>query len=797
MRVKDFLQNHLHHYLSTALLYNVVAIWVSSYYDFNISVILIILFTCLWVAAVSAFDNYKHTPIPYLIVGIIVISFTAICYKKQIVIYEHWSIYLDWLTDMALGNDIADISDGIALVFTLESLIYVFILSTPIYFIVKARILRLCVSGIGIVTLIVILITKYPLNHIVAAFIYSYLFLCVIELCVEQLSKKEKKDAIAMTTFLSPFAVALFLILASMPSSQEPMEFRILKNVWGKIVDLGNEIAFKVGDLFHAKNVGEFSLTFSGFSEDALLSDGVASNEETALIIKNLSNSNLNLYLTGNIKNEFVGNGWVYSVPEDKMLSEYTEYELDLYELINAISLQFPSFTNQNVVHNRTLNIEYNKHNTRTLFYPSKLAGIEKNSDVPNFYSDSANLILKDTPDYHASYKAYVIELRFGSKAVDQFLTKATTETYSFGDMDDEKLRDSMKNLYYGKRWEDIDNLGDILETRAKAIQENYTKLPDSVSKRVMDLSVELTKDVNSGYEKMRSIEAYLNSLSYTTHPKKAPQGVDLLDYFLFESKEGYCTYFATAMAVMGRCIGIPTRYVQGYCLPVKSMSSQNEVTGNEAHAWVEAYFKGVGWIAFEPTAGYSEGFYKSKDIYDGEKLDMTTEYTEYYSQQAMEHHMDLEPEVEEIPKDELTTGKTYLYVIVILIGVVLLVLVVSSSYVFFRIQLNRSSYKKASGVEQQLIRLRRILILIQYFKFCSEENPTLLMQFTSLNEEDELAVYRPVRIAEYYMRLCYSDRVLNEDEAKAEFDFYCGMLEYLKQHTKKLKYYFVLLKLR
>ena len=84
------------------------------------------------------------------------------------------------------------------------------------------------------------------------------------------------------------------------------------------------------------------------------------------------------------------------------------------------------------------------------------------------------------------------------------------------------------------------------------------------------------------------------------------PEGADFVEHFL-ESGKGYCTYFASAMAVMSRGIGVPSRFVIGYGL-VRDGKNYAAYTDN-AHAWVECYFRGVGWVPFDPTAGSSYSY--------------------------------------------------------------------------------------------------------------------------------------------------------------------------------------------
>ncbi len=118
-------------------------------------------------------------------------------------------------------------------------------------------------------------------------------------------------------------------------------------------------------------------------------------------------------------------------------------------------------------------------------------------------------------------------------------------------------------------------------------------------------------RDTANNYEKAKAIEQYFaqNNFTYTLSPGSFDKSGDFVDQFLFDNKKGYCTYYATAMAVLLRCAGIPSRYVEGYVLPSKEQGSDvYKVTGKQSHAWVEAYFEGLGWLQFEPTIAYTGG---------------------------------------------------------------------------------------------------------------------------------------------------------------------------------------------
>lgn len=137
---------------------------------------------------------------------------------------------------------------------------------------------------------------------------------------------------------------------------------------------------------------------------------------------------------------------------------------------------------------------------------------------------------------------------------------------------------------------------------------DEYTRLPEDYDlSRLTGLAAEITGPIPNRYDKMRAVEAYLKE-NYRYDLDIAPQGggEDAVSYFLFEEKAGYCEHFASAMAVMARSVGIPARVVTGY-----AAGSYNPFTGlwevrqSDAHAWVEVYFGGAGWVPFDPTPGF------------------------------------------------------------------------------------------------------------------------------------------------------------------------------------------------
>src|SRR5205823_4592861 len=82
------------------------------------------------------------------------------------------------------------------------------------------------------------------------------------------------------------------------------------------------------------------------------------------------------------------------------------------------------------------------------------------------------------------------------------------------------------------------------------------------------------------------------------------PAGQDVVDYFLFTEKQGYCDSFATSLVMLCRSIGIPARAASGFLTGEKdSAKGQFIVREKDKHQWCEVYFPNIGWVKFDPTA--------------------------------------------------------------------------------------------------------------------------------------------------------------------------------------------------
>ena len=136
----------------------------------------------------------------------------------------------------------------------------------------------------------------------------------------------------------------------------------------------------------------------------------------------------------------------------------------------------------------------------------------------------------------------------------------------------------------------------------AEAIREGYLQLP-LLDPRIVKLAHDVTTGSKNEFDKAASIERYLKTRYAYTLNLTGPKVDDPLAYFLFVRRAGHCEYFATAMTVMLRTLGIPARYVGGF-LPgeYNDLAGDYIVRQSDAHTWVEAYFPRYGWVTFDPT---------------------------------------------------------------------------------------------------------------------------------------------------------------------------------------------------
>jgi transglutaminase-like putative cysteine protease len=149
----------------------------------------------------------------------------------------------------------------------------------------------------------------------------------------------------------------------------------------------------------------------------------------------------------------------------------------------------------------------------------------------------------------------------------------------------------------------DPKDIGSSFGSIPREIAECCLEIPQGDS-RVAELAHRTTSEAHSPFEKARALENHLRTAyRYSLELEKTQDSADPLAAFLFRTRRGHCEYFAAAMAVMLRHVGIPSRLVNGFRAgEYNRLSDHWMVRQSDAHSWVEAYFAPYGWVEFDPT---------------------------------------------------------------------------------------------------------------------------------------------------------------------------------------------------
>ncbi|MGN0481220.1 MAG: transglutaminase family protein [Lachnospiraceae bacterium] len=242
-----------------------------------------------------------------------------------------------------------------------------------------------------------------------------------------------------------------------------------------------------------------------------------------------------------------------------------------------------------------------------------------------------------------------------------------------------------------------------------KYVYDNYACITEDVLKDVeLPFDFRRKRSYEEVDEYIDTIKEYLADFEYTLSPPELPEGMDYVKFFLCDSKKGYCVNFASAGALLLKYAGIPARYVEGFCIRPEVIEhggiSENyngkkqysiDVEAKNAHAWVEVYKDGYGWVPVEFTVGYYLQNANTGTVVD------RPEYTEAQTQEQTfdEPDEDDEPDEEETEPagtdtSDVTGGTTQnnliVFVLVPLIIVVILLIIIIIRCIVKVIKLNR-----------------------------------------------------------------------------------------------------------
>ena len=311
-----------------------------------------------------------------------------------------------------------------------------------------------------------------------------------------------------------------------------------------------------------------FSLSATGYQPLGVSQlGGPANPEDTPVMQVRTSGRTL---LRGTIKNEYDGHAWADSTSGRRYLyvnPRFYALRRDLFDQkrpSDAIRAQLPS--------GETITVLMRADAASTLYLTQRFSALSGHEIVP-YFSPASEVFGTRSLAFGDSYTFTGLRLSGDTPGIREAVLAAAHHSDAYAD----------------------------------TVRADYLTLPDGVETGVYALAGQITQDAQTDFDRAAALCAYLRSAyPYTLAQNVPPAGRDFVSWFLLDERQGYCTSFATAMAVMARMVGLPARYIEGYAA-VPDSDSVARVTQQQAHAWVEIYFSGFGWLPFDPTPGTND----------------------------------------------------------------------------------------------------------------------------------------------------------------------------------------------
>lgn len=322
-------------------------------------------------------------------------------------------------------------------------------------------------------------------------------------------------------------------------------------------------------------------------------------------------------------------------------------------------------------------------------------------------------------------------------------------------------------------------------------VTEQYLEVPNERITRIIKLCE------NNNFTKLEDITSFIkktlnDNTTYTIRPGSMPPDAEITEYFLFESKQGYCVHYATTATLMYRLYGIPARYVTGYVAAPKEFKEQDdghfkvELTDKSAHAWVEIYDPAIGWYPVEVTSRNVAGNRQS----NSNATNQETNQTSKNENSEKEKPTSQTPEID-TDKDQTTNqfssfikilenNKNVIYTGVSIFGIGLCI-----SY---------HRKKKIIKIQTESVgkQFKRMLILLHSAKYMKE--------YTGL-EDDFIATWlatipnvtknETIKMMQILYKEAYSDLPIEEEERKFIYEIYAKVYQVSTKKMNIFKYWY------
>jgi hypothetical protein len=504
-----------------------------------------------------------------------------------------------------------------------------------------------------------------------------------------------------------------------------------------------------------------YSISMSGYSSNQRLGGPVKLNDSIVFRVK----SDKPYYLRGIVKDKYTGNQWLktfdkYSI---KRGNEVFYSEKEYIDFLKSSKNDIHN--NEKVSVSKKITIYPEEINTTTLFAPYNTYNIKVNNEKIAY--DTYNTFLLLSKAYLKTY--YSIEF-YRENILEDNSIEYIKDGFSLDYTSKDKIKE---NSYYN----------------------SFLQLPNNISKQTYELLNHITKDSSSIENKLLKINEYLKAnYKYSLDVSSVPDNKEFLDYFLFDEREGYCTYFATAAVVFSRMLGVPARYVEGFIMDETKDSSGLYVVGaNKAHAWCEILLseKSDIWGVFDCTPeGFEEVLSNKKIVEENEIINQWVDKSN--NEQAEEAYTinNIENSNTYYEKELQLTEKKYKR-FAMLIKTMFIIPIILMCLIFHYILINIKNYQKR---KKYILNCKSIIPLYNYSKerlkyiniTCKSSNSEL--DFINNAQDDTLKRNLNAIVCLYHDEY-YGDKAPVTFDKNSYFNF---IEAYIRDKQKFVKYYYI-----
>lgn len=329
-------------------------------------------------------------------------------------------------------------------------------------------------------------------------------------------------------------------------------------------------------------------------------------------------------YLYGFIGSTYTGSSWDELEPEAKKRIKkfFNPVDYNAQHFKNLVYYNFEK-TLEEEPKNYTITVSNNGADPRRIYAPYGLANDKRRLQDMEF-ADESYLVSTNKTFGTSSYSLNAVALSGEDwyMSLNDKVLKYLNEEYPFLNASD---YDSNGDPLYYRNFLNDSQVATVqtFELYSNIVDKYYLQLPedteDVLKKYLKDRNLSLSDYENRYAFALDVVMAVQKENEYTLSPGTTPEGEDFATYFLLENHKGYCKHFATAVTALLRAGGVPARYVEGFTVSKDDFaehSSTAEVLDSAAHAWVEIYIDGTGWVPLEatPAAAFSSQIPRSHE---------------------------------------------------------------------------------------------------------------------------------------------------------------------------------------